>query len=81
MVICGLYRYKNKKESVCDERELWNLVLLVTIIGGFLFMMIWEGGSRYTMPYMVMMTVYVAKGFERCWGGIKVAIGKLRKNK
>lgn len=78
-VIRGLKRLRRKEKTLCDEMELWSLVLLVTIIGGFLFMMIWEGGSRYTMPYMVMMTIYAAKGYGRCWENCKAAIQKLRK--
>ena len=45
--------------------NLWQRVLTVTIIGGFLFYMFWEGGSRYTLPYMVCMLPYAAKGIAR----------------
>lgn len=76
-IICGLRR--RKLESGSEEVLLWRLVLLVTIIGGFLFMMIWEGGSRYTMPYMVMMTPYAAMGFSRCWEVCISAIQRLKR--
>ncbi len=52
---------------------LWQLVLGVTIIGGFLFLMLWEGGSRYTLPYMVCMLPYAAKGITE--------IKNIRRNK
>lgn len=52
---------KNGKSSV-DVRQSERLILLVTFIGGFLFSMIWEAGSRYVMPYFVMLIPYAADG-------------------
>lgn len=54
-------RNKKIKEEYSGE-ALWKLVLMVTIIGGFLFYIFWEGGSRYTLPYMVCMLPYAAGG-------------------
>lgn len=52
-----------KKEA--SWKILWRLVFMVTIIGGFIFYMFWEGGSRYTLPYMVCMLPYSAAGISR----------------
>lgn len=55
-----------------EGREIWSLVLAVSIIGGFLFCAIWEGGSRYTLPYMVCMLPYAAAGIARLnWPCVK----------
>ena len=65
-------RCRNKSaQTTLDKKQIWSLVLAVTIIGGFLFQMMWEGGSRYTMPYMVMMTPYSAMGFQKIWDWVK----------
>ena len=34
----------------------------ITILGGFLFSIIWEAKSRYVLPYYVLMIVYAAYG-------------------
>ncbi len=53
------------------ERALDEQVLLLTIIGGFLFHMLWEAKGRYIMPYFVMMLPMAAVGLaelgERLW--------------
>lgn len=54
-------------------QSLWRLVLSVTIIGGFIFYMLWEGGSRYTLPYMVCMLPYAAVGISKFFPGKKKA--------
>lgn len=57
---------RRKKGKAGDGKyNLWQQVLTVTIIGGLLFYMFWEGGSRYTLPYMVCMLPYAAKGIAR----------------
>lgn len=40
--------------------ELYHYVLAITIIGGFLFTMIWEGGSRYPLPYLFFLIPYAS---------------------
>lgn len=37
-------------------------ILLIAIIGGVIFHMIWEAKGRYTLPYMIMMLPYAAAG-------------------
>lgn len=56
-------RKRKQKENVLDGHEdFWKLVWLVTMIGGFLFSMIWEAAARYTLIYLVMLTPYSAEG-------------------
>lgn len=58
-------------------------VLAVTVIGGFLFSIIWEAKARYSFPYYVMMFPMAAAGYARlaellygCIG--RIAAGKRR---
>lgn len=55
-------RKKSEKNINVDTLSLWKLIFAVTIIGGFLFSMMWEGGSRYIFPYFIMLLPYSAKG-------------------
>lgn len=52
-------RWMKKKTN----SDIWRLVPLVTFIGGFLFSIIWEAGSRYIMPYVILLIPYAAEGF------------------
>ena len=45
------------------KREpLENEILLIVILGGILFHMLWEAKSRYVLPYFVMMLPLAAAG-------------------
>ena len=45
------------------KREpLENEILLIVILGGILFHMLWEAKSRYVLPYFVMMLPMAAAG-------------------
>lgn len=55
-------RVKYKTNTEASALNLWKLIFAVTVIGGFLFSVIWEGGSRYVFPYFVMLLPYAAAG-------------------
>ena len=65
------------------KKGLEDHTLLITIIGGFLFHMLWEAKGRYILPYFVMMLPMAAVGLSqltlrvRAWLGAK---GVLKKN-
>lgn len=65
-----------RKKKAAEGVELYRLLLLVTIIGGFLFEIFWEGSARYVLPYAVMMTVYAGMGYAGCQRGIISLIQK-----
>lgn len=46
------------------KKGLEDQVLLITIIGGFLFHMLWEAKGRYILPYFVMMLPMAAVGLS-----------------
>lgn len=51
--------FKNKKTGNCFE------ILVLTIIGGFLFHIMWEAKSQYTLPYFVLMLPMSAIGYHK----------------
>lgn len=63
-VIRRLRKKHFKQKTDMSWMSLWQLTWIVTIIGGFIFYMLWEGGSRYTLPYMVCMLPYAAVGIS-----------------
>lgn len=50
-----IYSFKNR-----DKLNLEDYILLVFIVGGFLFSIMWEAKSRYILPYYVAMIPYSA---------------------
>lgn len=53
-----------KKEFQVGDAES---ALVLTIIGGFIFYILWEGGSRYVLPYLVCMIPLAALSIEKLW--------------
>lgn len=51
----------DKKKRYCLSEYL----LYIAIIGGFMFTVIWESGSRYVLPYFVYMLPLAAMGMCR----------------
>lgn len=57
--------------AVTKKRDIAFYVFPITIIGGFLFSLFWEGKGRYIFPYYMMMFPLFAVGFEECVGFIR----------
>ena len=45
-----------KRDSACET------VLLIAVIGGFLFSIMWEAKGRYVLPYVVFLIPYMCQG-------------------
>lgn len=64
------------------ERDLEDRILLIAIVGGFLFSIGWEAMSRYVLPYVVYMIPLAAIGIwqlqELLGAGAERLRGKLR---
>jgi hypothetical protein len=45
------------------SKNLNELMVAVIFLGGYLFHMVWESSSSYTLPYFVMLIPYAVKGF------------------
>lgn len=65
--VCLIFNYWRK-------RPLEDQVLLLTILGGFLFHMLWEAKGRYSLPYFVMMLPMAAIGLAELSKRIKSII-------
>ncbi len=65
----------------CLKRDsnLLHHVLVITMIGGFLFSIIWESKARYIFPYYVLMFSGAAIGYLGMIQKIAETIGKIRK--
>lgn len=67
----------------CVRREssLLQHVLAVTIIGGFLFSVVWEAKTRYVFPYYMMMFPLAAAGYGGMLERLETFLGKRVKDK
>ncbi len=57
--------------------DIGQYILLVSVIGGFLFSILWEAKSRYIVEYLVMMLPMAALGYAMTAGVIKRMISGL----
>lgn len=64
-----------------QERQLENHILLITVVGGFLFSIIWEAKSRYVLPYVVYMIPLAAVGMWQLQELMTMATWKLGRQK
>lgn len=48
------------------KKDLSVLVLVIGVIGGFLFHMLWEAKGRYILPYFMLMLPMAAAGLAEC---------------
>lgn len=53
------------EDSVVQHGGILRYTLLVTIVGGALFYLIWEGSGRYILPYFIMSIPYAAAGMSK----------------
>ncbi|MCM1063007.1 MAG: hypothetical protein NC420_00815 [Eubacterium sp.] len=68
----GAVRWRKRKEY---GNSLVQLTFMVTFIGGFLFSMMWEAGSRYSLPYFVILIPYAAEGLAKISYCLEEALG------
>lgn len=47
----------------CKKAKIYELVIYVVFLGGFLFHLVWESSASYAIPYYVLLIPYAAKGF------------------
>lgn len=47
----------------CKKTKLYELIVCVVFLGGFLFHLVWESSASYAIPYYVLLVPYAAKGF------------------
>lgn len=44
--------------------DILQCLMLIGVIGGFLFSILWEAKSRYVLPYIILLIPYMALGFS-----------------
>lgn len=45
------------------KAKLYELILYVVFLGGFLFHLVWEASASYAIPYFVLLIPYAVRGF------------------
>ena len=69
MVCIGAFIWSllNLKTVMTEKKGLETVVYLgiITVIGGFIFHMIWEANSRYIFPYAMLLMPYAASGIAQ----------------
>ena len=45
------------------KAKLYELIIYVVFLGGFLFHLVWEASASYAIPYFVLLIPYAVKGF------------------
>ena len=53
------------------QLTIWNLLLQVSVLGGFIFHFLWEGKALYIMPYYVISFVAGVQGMYMLYEKIK----------
>ena len=48
--------------SLFRKDRVYKNVILIAVVGGFLFSIIWEAKGRYVMPYVVFLIPYMSRG-------------------
>ena len=56
------------------NKGIEQLVLFVVFLGGFFFHILWEGDSRYAMPYFVLLIPYGVWGMSFVWEKAKEVV-------
>ncbi len=73
VAIAVFFAFFSKKE----EHGLENRILMIAIVGGFLFHILWEVMGRYALPYVVFMIPVAAAGMGRMGEFLNVAVQKI----
>lgn len=77
LIYVGMFLYYLLE--VRGNSSILSHMLAVTIIGGFLFSVIWEAKARYSFPYYVMMFPLAAAGYVRLTEKLYGCISNLSK--
>lgn len=76
IVYLGLFAYFIW--GIRRDSDILQQVTVVTVIGGFLFSILWEAKARYIFPYYVMMFPFAAVGYQ-CAGQAVIALMRKRR--
>ena len=57
---CALYFFIRNRKTITVQQ----VYLIIIVIGGFLFHIMWEAKAQYILPYFIMVIPYSAKGLR-----------------
>ncbi len=61
------------------KTNMLQCLMLIGVIGGFLFSILWEAKSRYVLPYIVLLIPYMALGISTAQACLSGLAGRVRK--
>ncbi len=64
--------------AVNKDSSMTGQLLAVTIIGGFLFSILWEAKARYILPYYIMMYPFAVKGYYQMIANAAALIDRVK---
>lgn len=71
----------HRKKTASEESTLENHILIIAIVGGFLFSALWEAMSRYVISYVVYMIPLAAIGMWQLQQGVNALLNRLLSQK
>lgn len=66
--------------AACSLRRregILNVLLLIAVVGGFLFCILWEAKSRYMLPFAIFLLPYMARGIHMAQDTVQRLIARL----
>jgi len=79
--IMATFALFHKKREDSEETTLENHILIIAIVGGFLFSALWEAMSRYVISYVVYMIPLAAIGMWQLQQGLNCIWSRLSTQK
>lgn len=61
------------------DSDILQQITAVTVIGGFLFSILWEAKARYIFPYYLMMFPFAVIGYQQAMKAATALIGRRKK--
>ena len=61
-----------------EKHLLENRILMISVVGGFLFHVLWEVSGRYALPYVVFMIPVAAMGMGQMQEILSIAVKKCK---
>lgn len=59
------------------KADILQCLMLIGVIGGFLFSILWEAKSRYVLPYIVLLIPYMALGIAAVHDGVGSLVSRV----
>lgn len=67
--------------ALWKKADILQCLMLIGVIGGFLFSILWEAKSRYVLPYIILLIPYMALGISYAQAYLERAVNRMRQRK